>query len=431
MSYTFHQPTSPIVFESPPLAPDDTIYTGSDEEESVEEQEAQRRRIHLQAQHYLQGGQLFILSAQLLGPFDGGWVNPWAGKRKRKGQEHGLEVENGRMQKGGDTADKSITMLETAKPSRTWLRTDNAYRSEILETRFNSPTLSPAMKSPEGTLSTMTTLDRSAEVLQECLKVIPPSTNPPAFEFPPLIRKDGDGGLECEKAVARAKAQEETFRGPSFKPAVDIRKLKSTSGNLAPRNHEESPAKRLQEFNSKRREIKQANYPSERDDESKRGSALLPARFNKTRFVEVGRLLEAIPSQNPPRKRRRLEEDNVLKNADGGAPVLNRPLEVNNENEEIISTQGMIDAASPFNVSDHRKISPIPPTKSKPSLFSNMGSSGMSASGSLQDGQPRPQLLPRGLGERGFDLNGAITETLQFVRASQIENEMKKDTTNP
>lgn len=434
MNYTFHQPTSPVDCESPPLAPDDTIYTGSGEEEFAQEQEAQKQRIQLQAEYYLQGGQLFILSAQLRGPFDRGWVNPWAGERKRKERDDGPGVGIGRMQKVGDTAgedDKSMTIPEITKPSRTWLNKGNAIRPEILETRLSSPTPSPAMKSPEGTLSTMTFLDPSAKDLQGCRKVVPPSTNLPAFEFPLLIRKDGGGSPELEKVKAGAMAQENMFRELNFKPTDDMQKSKATSGTLAAWNHEDSPARRLQEFTRKRRgEMYLANNPSEGDHKSK-GPSLLPVLLIKTRSAEVGRQPEAIRSQNTPQKRRRLEEENVPKNVDAGAgaPFFKLPLKVNNGNEENSSPQAMMDAASPFNVSDHGTSSLISPPKSKPSLFSTIDSSGMS--GAPKDGQRRLRLQPRSLGESGFNADIAISETLQFLKASQIENEMRKDTTNP
>lgn len=415
MNYTFHQPTSPVDCESPPLAPDDTVYTASGEEEFVEEQETQRQRIQLQAEYYLQGGQLSILSAQLRGPFDRGWVNPWAGESKRKERDDGPGVGIGGMQKVGDTAGE--------EPSTTWLNRGNAIRREILETRLSSPTPSPAIKPPEGTLSTMNIVDPFAEHLQGCLKVVPPSTSLPAFEFPPLIRKDGDGGPEFERAKGGAMEHEKRFRELNSKPAVDMQ----TSGSLAPRNHEDSPARRLQEFTRKRRgEMYLVNNPSEGDEGA---STLLPGI--KTRSAEVGRQPEAIRSQNTPQKRRRLEEDNVPNNADGGAgaPVCKHTLKVSNGNEENSSPQAMMNSASPFNVSDHGTSSLISPPKSKPSLFSTIDSSGMS--GAPKDGQKRLRLQPRSLGESGFNADSAITETLQFLKASQIENEMRKDTTNP
>lgn len=441
MSNNLRPSTSPIDFEPLPLALDDIIYPELDEEEPLEEQEAQGRRIQLQAQHYLQGGQLFILSAQLRGPFGAGWVNPWTGRRKRKERNDGLGVGNGKMPIGGDTTggggqeDKLMTIPETRKPSIMWLNRDNAIWSEISETRSNSPTPTPAMKPPGGTLSTMTKLDPCAEDLQGCLKFIPPSKNLLAFEYSPLIRKDKGCELQFEKSKARAKAQVEMFRSLNFTPAIDVQKLKSKSGSLGPQNHEDSPARRLQEFTRKRREINQADNLIERDDKSRVISSLLPVLFSKPHSVEGCAQPEAIPSQNSPRKRRRREEENVHSYVDGASLIVKRPLGANNTNKEIISTQAMIDAASPFKVSDYGTSSPISSTKSKPSLFSAMKSSGMSASGRLNNEygnvfQQRPQLQPRGLGESGFDLKGAVNETLQFLKASRIENEMRMDT-NP
>lgn len=414
--------------ESPPHAPDDSTYTGSDEEGSVEEQEAQKRRIHQQAQYYFQGEQLFILSAQLRGPFDVAWVNPWTEKRKRKGRDDGPGKENQRMLKGGDTmssqGDHSMTISETTKPSRTWLPIVKAIRPEILETRLSSPT-----QTPEETLSTMTTLDPSAEDLQGRLKIVSPST--PTSESPPLIRKDAGVDVKFEKREARRKAREEMFRELSSKPTADMQKSKATSGKMATRNYEESPAQRLQEFNSKRREMYHAKNASEVDDKSKGPSNILQDQFNKTGSVKVERQLEAIPSQSAPRKRGRLEADDVPNNADGGAgaPVSKRPLKVNNGNKEITSSHVMIDFPSPFNVSDHGTSSLISPPRSMPSLFSIMGAT--VRNGGPKAGQKRPQFQPRSLGESGLNADSAITEILQLLKASKEENAMRENTTNP
>lgn len=326
----------------------------------------------------------------------------------------------------GGQDDKSMTIPEITKPSRTWLNKGNAIRPEILETRLNSPTPSSAMKSPEEKLSTMSFLDPSG-----WLKVVPPSTNLPMFEFSPLIQKDGDGILELEKAQPRAMAQEKRFRELNFKPTVDMQKSMATSGSLTAWNHEDSPARRLQEFTRKRRgEMYLANNLSERDGKSKKPSTLLPVLFIKTRSAEVRHQPEAIRSQNNPQKHRRLEEENVPNNVDGrAAPVFKRSLKVNNGNEENSSPQAMMDAASPSNVSDHGTSSLISPPVSKRSLFSTIGSSGMK--GAPKDGLKRLRLQPRSLGESGFNADNAITETLLFLKASQIENEMRKGTTNP
>lgn len=407
MNYRLRRPTAPIDYEPPPLAPDDSIYPGSDEEEPLEEQEAQRRRIQFQAQHYLRGGQLFILSAQLCGPFDGGWVNPWTGKRKRGAQNNGPAIDNGRVQVGGDIAGvrqecESMTIPETTRPSRGWRNRLNAIRTEILETRSSSPTLAPAQKPPDGVLSTVTKLTPFAEDLH----LLPQPKTLLAFKCLSSNREDGGGDLKVEEANSLAKAPEEMLRMPSFSRNATMQELKSNSGNLSARDHEVTPARRLHKFNKKRREINHANNLCERDNISRGPSTILPVLSNETHSVEVRGRPGAIPPQTPPQKRR-LEENPVSSNADGECPVFKRPREANNANEAITDTDSpfnvtnhredssgnpndaMINAASPFNVPDH---SPSSPPKSKPSPFSTIGSRSISVS--TKDGRERPQLQP-------------------------------------
>lgn len=418
MNYRLRRPTAPIDYEPPPLAPDDSIYPGSDEEEPLEEQEAQRRRIQLQAQHYLQGGQLFILSAQLCGPFDGGWVNPWTGKRKRGAQNNGLAFDNGRMQVGGDIAGgrqecESMTIPETTRPSRGWRNRLNAIRTEILETRSSSAAPTPAQKSPDGVLSTVTKLTPFAKDLH----LLPQSKILPAFEYLSSNREDGGDDLKVEPNNI-AKAPEEMLRTPSFSLNANMQELESTSRNLSARDDEATPARRLHTFNKKRREINQANNSCEGDNISSGPSTILTILFNETHSVEVSGQPGAIAPQTPPQKRRRLEENPVSSNADGECPVFKRPREVNNANEAITDTDSPLDGtdhreyptsntndaiinnASPFNVPEHLKYLPVSPPKSKPSPFSTIGSRGISVI--AKDGQERPQLQTWCLGESAF-----------------------------
>ncbi|MCJ1469634.1 hypothetical protein MMC07_008270 [Pseudocyphellaria aurata] len=81
------RPLSPV--NSEPLIPltEDIVCLGSDDEKSVEEHRDKRRRIEFQAQQYLQGRPLFILSAGLRGPLNDTWVNPWAKKKRRNGDD--------------------------------------------------------------------------------------------------------------------------------------------------------------------------------------------------------------------------------------------------------------------------------------------------------------------------------------------------------
>lgn len=598
MTYNFKRPTTTVDCEPLPLASEDVLYPGSDKDESIEEQEARRRRIELQAQHYLQGRELFILSAHLRGPFADGWINPWARKRKRNERRDGAGGAQRRIHRGeASTVDgQGVTIPESTRPSRTWLNTHNAVWSGAGKARSCSPTPAPAMKLSEETLPAMAKLNpsfddkvlddeclhctspltafkpplstgrsqetsawsndaitgkdstakvatvRLAEDLQGSLKVVPPSSMLPAFEYRSMIRNDLFDESEFEKAQARAKVQERMFRELSFNSTAEMEHLKSTSQN------EESPARRLKIFTKKRRQINQSNIFVERDDKSTGASKFPPVALNSTPSIEADDQPRAELSQSSPPKSTQLFEVNVpLKEAeksplfstvppvlsnenpsleaddqpaaqvlppypvingsgpftsvnlletdretivhpstedstqaaiqkamrsfqeDGFTPLKNptnhahnqgpnsntslaisrafqakaipekvflnrpvkRPVELNNANEELMSTQAMIDAASPFTMSDHAKSSPISPTKSKPSLSTlnslNMSSSGNPTNEYRHDGQQRPQVQPLSFDESGFDLDGAISEALHFLRTSQMEDDINKD----
>ena len=61
------------------------LYPGSDEEATPDEREKKRLRVEVQGRQYLNGRPLFIQSAGLRGPFEKGWVNPWARKKRKYG----------------------------------------------------------------------------------------------------------------------------------------------------------------------------------------------------------------------------------------------------------------------------------------------------------------------------------------------------------
>ncbi|KAL9609275.1 MAG: hypothetical protein Q9167_005944 [Letrouitia subvulpina] len=85
------RPASLLRFE--PLRPydEEIICPGSDLEETYEKRQSKRRRIEAAGRQYLEGRQLFILSAQLKGPFGDGWVNPWAPAPKLREIEDTLD----------------------------------------------------------------------------------------------------------------------------------------------------------------------------------------------------------------------------------------------------------------------------------------------------------------------------------------------------
>lgn len=80
----YPRPVSPVIAEEYPICDDTIIYDEGDDyyEDSAERRAAKRRRIESYAAAYLRGQPLFILSAQLKGPFNKGWENPWRRKRR-------------------------------------------------------------------------------------------------------------------------------------------------------------------------------------------------------------------------------------------------------------------------------------------------------------------------------------------------------------
>lgn len=598
MTYNIKRPTATVDCEPLLLASEDVLYPGSDKDESIEEQQARRRRIELQAQHYLHGRELFVLSAHLRGPFADGWINPWARKRKRNERRDGAGRAHGRVDRreASTQEGREVTIPETTRPSRTWLNTHNAVSSGAGGERSSSPALTPVMKLPKETLPAMPNLNSSSddkvpdneclhftgpsaasksplstgrsqatatgsndlvtrydsttkvatvrppEGLQGSLKVVPPSSMLPAFEYRPMVRNDRVDESEFEKAQAIAKAQERMFRELSFNTMADMENLKSTSQN------EESPARRLQDFTKKRRRMNKSNVFSGRDDKSTSASNFSPAALNGIPSVKADDKPRAERSQSSPPKPRQPDEVNASRKEDEKSPLFStvppivsnenlslesehqpaaqvvppdpvingsgpstsinlletdrgtivypstedstqaaiqkamrsfqedgftplknptnhahnqgsnsntsltmsrafqakatpekvflsrpvkRPIELNNANEELMSTQAMIDAASPFTMSDHAKSSPISPTKSKPSI-STINSLNMSSGGNLtneyrHDGQQRPQVQVPSFDESGFDLDGAISEALHFLRTSQMDDNISQD----
>ncbi|KAL2429527.1 hypothetical protein ABEF95_005984 [Exophiala dermatitidis] len=80
----YPRPVSPICADEIPVCDDTIIYYdgNKDVEEDPEHRAAKRRRIETYAAAYRRGESLFIATAQLKGPFDKGWKNPWAQKRR-------------------------------------------------------------------------------------------------------------------------------------------------------------------------------------------------------------------------------------------------------------------------------------------------------------------------------------------------------------
>ncbi|OJI98712.1 hypothetical protein ASPVEDRAFT_38218 [Aspergillus versicolor CBS 583.65] len=81
-----HRPVSPLALETCPLRDsdlDDYELACSDDDLDESQRSARRRRVEKLGEAYLKGTSLFILSASLRGPLDGGWVNPWKKDRRK------------------------------------------------------------------------------------------------------------------------------------------------------------------------------------------------------------------------------------------------------------------------------------------------------------------------------------------------------------
>ena len=81
------RPTSPLDFEPVETPPEDVLYPGSDQEHDYDDEKRVKKklRVEILGRQYLEGRPLFIQSAGLRGPFDEGWVNPWAGNKRKRG----------------------------------------------------------------------------------------------------------------------------------------------------------------------------------------------------------------------------------------------------------------------------------------------------------------------------------------------------------
>ena len=81
------RPTSPLDFEPVETPPEDILCPGSDQEyEYDDEKRAKKKlRVEILGRQYLEGRPLFIQSAGLRGPFEEGWINPWAGGKRKRG----------------------------------------------------------------------------------------------------------------------------------------------------------------------------------------------------------------------------------------------------------------------------------------------------------------------------------------------------------
>ena len=81
------RPASPLHLESVAVLPEDVLYPGSEDDELKDDDSIEKKSLRRESlgRQYLDGKPLFIQTARLRGPFDKGWANPWACKKRKYG----------------------------------------------------------------------------------------------------------------------------------------------------------------------------------------------------------------------------------------------------------------------------------------------------------------------------------------------------------
>ncbi|MCJ1455065.1 hypothetical protein MMC28_005419 [Mycoblastus sanguinarius] len=143
------RPTSPLQFEEYETPSEENLCPGSDEEAIPEERAKKRVRAEILGKQYLEGRPLFILTAGLQGPFDRGWVNPWASRKRGYGAE-----DIRRFPEAPKTAAKSLPRHPEAESEATTARrgsrNDGRYlqAGEGVNTGAPSASISPEQGRP-------------------------------------------------------------------------------------------------------------------------------------------------------------------------------------------------------------------------------------------------------------------------------------------
>ena len=111
------RPTSPLDFEPVETPPEDILYPGSDQEYDYDDEKRAKKklRVEILGRQYLEGRPLFIQSAGLRGPFEEGWINPWAGSKRKRG----TNGTNRRLATAYDEEESHAVGLEIAKADAT------------------------------------------------------------------------------------------------------------------------------------------------------------------------------------------------------------------------------------------------------------------------------------------------------------------------
>lgn len=147
----YPRPVSPVCADEVPICNDTVIYYDQvDKFEATEKQRAaKRRRIEANATSYLRGQPLTILTADLKGPFDDGWWNPWA-KRSTSRDTSGATARQAHLQQLlSPSSQAARSMPSSTKVVKRWPNADTGIdmhstdeRQRHLENKV-APGLSP------------------------------------------------------------------------------------------------------------------------------------------------------------------------------------------------------------------------------------------------------------------------------------------------
>lgn len=113
----YPRPVSPLNVEEIPTCPDTVVYeqlTDEADQEAAERAAKRRRRIRENAEAYLRGDQIYIMTAGLKGPFDKGWNNPW--KKRRHQPRTAAEVPETAARPTKTRLAKTAAVQETCAP---------------------------------------------------------------------------------------------------------------------------------------------------------------------------------------------------------------------------------------------------------------------------------------------------------------------------
>lgn len=110
----YPRPVSPVCTDEIPICSDTVIYHEDSDgsEKDAERRAAKRRRIETCAHAYMRGEPVFILTAQLRGPFEKQWRNPWAKKRQNETGERSLEVSETTMKHSSNALDLGSSLVK-------------------------------------------------------------------------------------------------------------------------------------------------------------------------------------------------------------------------------------------------------------------------------------------------------------------------------